>query len=147
MEKLKPEISKEEVKALIDQYYGLVVDEIQELNGYDDCNFYCKINDEKKGLIEMNFKVTNHKETAEENLLGEFIGQAVPRTNLISSFYSSKPPPKTRITERSVLVRLWKWHQRADTNSEHQRQLPGENHSEKQSESQECHSTVHFHSG
>lgn len=70
MEKLKPDIGKDEVKSLIHQYYGLVVDEIQELNGYDDCNFYCKINDEQKGLIEMNFKVTNHKETAEENLLG-----------------------------------------------------------------------------
>ena len=70
MEKLKPEISKDEVKSLINQYYGLEVEELEELNGYDDCNFYCKINDEEKGLIEMNFKVTNHKETEEINLLG-----------------------------------------------------------------------------
>lgn len=73
MEKLKPDLSTDQAKTLIFQYYGLKIDEIEELNGYDDCNFYCKIYDEEKNLIEMNFKVTNHVETEQENLLGKLI--------------------------------------------------------------------------
>lgn len=72
MEKLKPDVTTDHVKSLVSRYYGLDVEEVKELNGYDDCNFYCKINDEDKGLIEMNFKVTNHKETEEANLLGRY---------------------------------------------------------------------------
>lgn len=68
METLKPIVSKEEAKLLIDEHYGIKVTDIQELNGYDDCNFYCKVDDEK-GLVEMNFKVTNHVDTAEHDLL------------------------------------------------------------------------------
>ena len=133
MDKLKPEIGKDEVKSLVHQYYGLVVDEIQELNGYDDCNFYCCINDEQKGLIEMNFKVTNHKETAEENLLGSYAaeGQKWQKSEQKSNDEFNEFLSRARVAERSVFVCLRQWHQRTDTDPEHQRQLPGADRTEK----------------
>lgn len=72
-EELNVEISLEQVRQLIGQVFGVSVDEVTKLNGYDDQNFLCHVID--SGAVSINgslvvFKITNPIETAETNLLG-----------------------------------------------------------------------------
>lgn len=42
-QRIKPNVSVNQAKKLIEEYYELKVESIRELNSYDDNNFYVKV--------------------------------------------------------------------------------------------------------
>lgn len=42
-QRIKPNVSVNQAKKLIEEYYELQVESIRELNSYDDNNFYVKV--------------------------------------------------------------------------------------------------------
>lgn len=42
-QRIKPNVSLDQAKKLVEEYYKLEVESIKELNSYDDNNFYVKV--------------------------------------------------------------------------------------------------------
>jgi ribosomal protein L23 len=65
--------TKEHVPQLIQQLFGLKVNEVKQLNGYDDLNFLCRLIRTPQNTDDQQFvvcKITNSEGTAEPNVLG-----------------------------------------------------------------------------
>ncbi|CAL8106834.1 unnamed protein product [Orchesella dallaii] len=56
---IKPNVSSSTAQKLIEEYYGLEVESIKELNSYDDNNFYVKAKSSDGETVKYTFKVLN----------------------------------------------------------------------------------------
>lgn len=67
---IRPILDSEIVKKLLKDYYGLTIVEIVELNGYDDKNFYIKVEEasEDCGMEGYVFKVINALDSMKPNI-------------------------------------------------------------------------------
>lgn len=72
--RIKPPFELNEVPSLIEKYFGLAVEDVKEMNSYDDKNFVVCTNSEPENKAQrFTFKITNSLDSKVEGLLGKLI--------------------------------------------------------------------------
>lgn len=48
---IRPVVSMNQAREMIQTYFGLEADNFKEFNSYDDKNFYCEVNNNKSTMV------------------------------------------------------------------------------------------------